>query len=213
MGMRVSTAITGLMVTCSLAVAGLAIRNVLIAPPTARLSREAWGDALATGRWIGDSTAQIRIVEFADFQCPACARLAPRLKTLVEGSSGRVALLYRHFPLTEIHASAFDAAVAAECAGAVDRFGQMHDVLYRMRDSIGTVPWTLFARVAMVQDTIAFSRCLGSSASRARVEADLRLARRLGLPGTPAFFLEGQVLLGGRVEELESAVEDLLTRP
>ncbi len=91
----------------------------------------------------GDPDAPVVIVEFSDFQCPFCQRWyydsLPAIRTLVGDD---VALAFSHFPLTQIHPNAAGAHVAAECAGAQDRFWEMHDLLYEKQEEWASLPDT-----------------------------------------------------------------------
>src|SRR3977135_2326108 len=79
---------------------------------------------------LGASHAPVTIVEYGDFECPNCKQAAPAVKLLLERFEGKVRLVFRHFPLEEVHPHALHAALAAEAAGAQDRFWQMHDLLF-----------------------------------------------------------------------------------
>src|SRR5579863_6688201 len=80
-----------------------------------------------TDHVLGPEHAPVAIVEYGDFQCPTCKQAAPTLKLLLERYSGRVRLVFRHFPLEQAHAQALAAAEAAECAGEQGKFWRMHD--------------------------------------------------------------------------------------
>lgn len=205
-----SNLLTAVMVACAVTVTSLAVRKQLKEEPSPqRVSAGVWAELVSHGRWIGDSLAAVRIVEFADFQCTYCADLAPRLNYLVDSNSGNVAVLYRHFPLTRIHRHAMAAALASECAATLGMFKQAHDALFTLQDSIGVLPWSRFLGSSDTADTAAFTKCLTNAPQSDRVERDLRLANQLGLPGTPVLVVEGRVLLGRDIDNLESVVRAL----
>src|SRR6201988_3368255 len=79
---------------------------------------------------LGASHAPVTVVEYGDFECPNCKQAAPTVKLLLSRFADRVRLVYRHFPLEEVHPRAMLAAQAAEAAGAQGRFWQMHDLLF-----------------------------------------------------------------------------------
>lgn len=154
-------------------------------------------DAVATiGRVLGPQDAKIRIVEFADFQCPFCARAAQQLKEIRERYPGQVAIEYRHFPLELIHPYAVTAALAAECAGAQGRFEAYHDMLYERQASIGTTGWTDMAEAAGVPDLRVFERCIEEAQFRDRVEQDATAGASVGVYGTPTFIFDGKLIAG-----------------
>jgi protein-disulfide isomerase len=134
----------------------------------------------------GSPDAPIRVVEYGDFECPYCKAAAPVLKELVDGSGGRVALVWRHFPLFTVHAYALTAALAAEAAG--EHFWQMHDVLFAHQDRLTDADLNLYgARVGAVG-------VCGDAAQayRAAVHADYRSGTALGVRGTPTLFIDGR---------------------
>src|SRR3979490_2569874 len=79
---------------------------------------------------LGASHAPVTVVEYGDFECPNCKQAAPAVKLLFEEFVGRIRLVYRHFPLEEVHPHALRAAEAAECGGAQGKFWPMHDLLF-----------------------------------------------------------------------------------
>jgi protein-disulfide isomerase len=205
---RVSNLLTSVLVLCAVVVTSLVVRREIF-PPDARKSLvqvpvENWQSFAATGSALGAGEAPIRVVEFSDFQCPFCARVAPELRAVQRRYPGKVTVVYRHFPLESIHPHAFSAAVAAECAGAQDRFEAFHDALFAAQDSIGTRPWSAFAIQAAVADTAAFGRCVREQRFEARVRQDLEDGRRAGVAGTPSFIFGGQMVTGSAAtRELE----------
>src|SRR3989337_966761 len=89
------------------------------------------GDArLATG----SAQPKVTIVEFSDFQCPACLASSTVLQEMVMENISHVRLVYRHFPLTSIHDHAFEAAKASEIAAGQGKFWEMHDILFERQD-------------------------------------------------------------------------------
>jgi protein-disulfide isomerase len=204
--------LTGLMVACALVVTGLALRNNFGRPPSPSAPPQVkdWRRYTTAGQVMGSSTAKLRVVEFADFQCPYCARLRSRLEDLRRDSDGRVAVVFRHFPL-ENHPHAFEAAVAAECAARGGRFEEFHDVLFEHQDSIGKKSWARFAAEAGVSDTAAFNRCRQSPEAQQRVRQDAHAAQELRLTGTPTLLIGGRMVAGlPKDGELEQLVRDAL---
>jgi len=137
----------------------------------------------------GDEAAPLVLVEFGDLQCPACLGYATKTLPAVEAAyvkTGKVKLVYLDFPL-DMHTSAFDAAIAAQCAGRQGRFWEYHDLifqhlLYRPAD---------FARYAdmLGLDRTAFDACLDDPAVLEGIRQDVRQARSLGVNSTPTFAL------------------------
>src|SRR5258707_5783325 len=79
---------------------------------------------------LGASHAPVTIVEYGDFECPNCKQAAPAVKHLLTRFAGRVRVVYRHFPLEEVHPHALHAALAAETAAGQGKLLPMHDLLF-----------------------------------------------------------------------------------
>jgi protein-disulfide isomerase len=134
------------------------------------------------------------IVEFADFQCPACARSASVLRRFVE-QNREVGLVFRHLPLPS-HPFAFEAAIASECAADQNRFWELHDVFFAQQSAIGSRSWASFAEEAGIENVDVFQKCMTDDGTRARIEQDTAVAMRLGAAGTPAFYFDGRIQRG-----------------
>ncbi|HEU4562501.1 MAG TPA: DsbA family protein [Longimicrobium sp.] len=205
---------TGLLVVCAMVMTGAVVRRELTPPPAAGPDMSVrkvdnWAALTAAGQWLGDRDAPVRVVEFSDFQCPFCAKTHPVLEAVRRRHPGRVAVLYRHYPLDEIHPHARQAAVGSECAASQGRFGEYTNALFAQQDSIGTKPWARFAAEAGVRDSAAFTRCLATAPPRANVERDARLARETGVEVTPTLVINGTLRPGAVTEaELERLIAE-----
>jgi protein-disulfide isomerase len=155
---------------------------------------------------FGDPAAPVTIVEFGDFECPYCHDAAPVLRAAVEESDGEVRLVFRHFPLFEVHPYALTAALAAEAAGVQGRFWEMHDLLFAHQDRLDDVGLAHWAGKAGVDGTSV----VGDAAQRYgdAVERDYLAGTALGVRGTPTLFVDGE-RYRGRVtpEGVRAAVE------
>lgn len=210
--LAVADVMTGILVLCALTVTGLLIRREFMPAPVqaaqVRTVRNA-GEFRRGGQRIGNATAPVTIVEFADFQCPFCRESAKVVSAFVDSSAGQVSIEYRHLPLDGIHPFATMAAVAAECAALQSSFRQYHDALFAKQDSIGKRSWATYARDAGLADTVAFNSCVSdSSAVMPRVRSDVAAARELGITGTPALLIGDQLFSGApSVNELRDLVK------
>ena len=140
-------------------------------------------------------------MEFADFECPYCVRIVSSLKRLEETYGDNVRLVFRQFPLSSIHRHAQKAAEASLCADEQGKFWEMHDVMFEEQGTLGLTDLKeKAARLGL--DSERFDACLDSSKYAARVAADFDAARRLGLTGTPAMFINGRFLSGAQPYEL-----------
>lgn len=206
-----SDAATGLLVVCALVVTAAVVRRELFPSPaaaaqgdTAPRPVERWAEIAAAGQRMGPASAPVLIVEFSDFQCPFCATFSGTLRSLRAKYPDRVAVLYRHAPIDQLHPHARKAALAAECAGEQGRFEPYHDRLFAQQDSIGVKPWARFAADAGVADTAAFDQCVRDGRLMPNVERDADLAQRTGIRLTPSIVIDGTLIPGALSEaELE----------
>ena len=161
---------------------------------------------------LGPMDAPVTLVEFSDFQCPYCARLAPVVKRIADEYPGQVRVVFRQFPLRSIHAHAQKAAEASLCAFDQDRFWEMHDALFGDIKKLG--PNDLTARAKKLNlDLEAFNQCLDSGKYAATVQQDLEDGMAAGVSGTPAVYVNGRVLKGSkRYGGIKELVEDELQR-
>ena len=147
---------------------------------------------------IGDPNATISIIEFSDFQCPFCARFhIQTLPSILEEyvDQGKVKLVFRDFPIQNIHPNALPASVAAECANEQGKFKEMHDKLFDNQQEWSGLEMTktvlLFSQYALeigVEQEI-FDSCLTSGKYIEEIRNDLKDGRDYGVSGTPGFFI------------------------
>ncbi len=149
---------------------------------------------LANAHRRGAANAVVQMVVYSDFQCGYCRELAPILQRLQREFPHEVAVVFRHFPLAG-HPRAFAVAVAAECAGEQGKFWEYHDKLFAEGGGLEESRLIGLAR-SLGLDEVRFATCLHSEPAHAAVEASLREAERLNLPGAPSLFLNGRRLEG-----------------
>jgi protein-disulfide isomerase len=149
-----------------------------------------WSEVTTLARSTDTSHGAIRVIEFGDYQCPACRRGQWLLDSVAKANKVLLHVAFIHYPLTVIHPLAFEAAVAAECSAAQGRFSAFHHYVYRHQGELGRSQWTALARKAGVPDTIQFVRCLKDSTVTARVSSSAALATRLGINATPTFAID-----------------------
>lgn len=141
----------------------------------------------------GRVDAPVTLVEYGDFECPHCARAEPVVRSVVAESGGRVRLVFRHLPLTDVHPNAALAAQAAEAAAAQGRFWEMHDMLFEHQDALGPADLARYAR-QLGLDVEQFNRELRDGTHAHRVARDVSGAEEAGAAGTPTFFLDDVLL-------------------
>jgi protein-disulfide isomerase len=157
----------------------------------------------------GSPAAEVTIVEFADFQCPFCARALPVLQQLLAEYPDKVKWVFKGFPL-DFHHDSLLAHEAALAAGAQGKFWEMHDRLFEHQGAMKRDDLLQKARDLNL-DMTRFVADLDSGHYRADVEADRAEGVRLGVNGTPTFFINGEGLVGLLpVAEFRSAIEQAL---
>jgi len=145
----------------------------------------------------GSADAPVTIIEYSDFQCPACEEYEPVLEKLEMAASTTFKFVYRHYPLPQ-HPNALPAAYASEAASLQGKFWEMHDLLFANH-----ADWTELSDATPVfvgyatqigLDVNKFKTDMASDAVKARVQTDADQAQTLGLNYTPTFFLNGKVI-------------------
>jgi protein-disulfide isomerase len=159
---------------------------------------------------LGSPDAPVTIVEFADYQCPACALATPILNQLIVEQPDKVRLVFRYFPLTSIHKNAFASAQAAEAAGVQEKYWEMHDLLFAKQKEWDKVldPKTLFTDYAtsLGLNSEQFATDYVREDIVDRIRLGLGDANALGLRSTPTIFVNGQQTAGFDKETLDEAI-------
>ncbi len=138
----------------------------------------------------GAEHALVTMVEYGDYQCPYCAAAFPVVNSVLKHFGTRLRLVFRHFPLTEIHPLAKPAAETAEFAGAHGHFWKMHDILYENHDQLG-LPLMLAAARTLGLSEQDLESSLANETYAPKVQADFLGGVRSGVNGTPAFYIQG----------------------
>ena len=162
--------------------------------------------------FYGDPNAPVTLVEFGDFNCGYCGRWALETLPLIDEKyiqSGKVRMAYVHFPI--LGADSMAAAEASECAALQDSFWEYHNLVYA-HQGMGFTPANLTQLAGqMGLDTAEFEACLANFPDRTSLEDDIRLARVMGVRGTPAFLVNGIPLAGAYpFEDFEQVIEGTL---
>lgn len=147
------------------------------------------------------SDAVLTIVEFADFDCPFSREASGVVRSVVARYGDRVRLVYRDFPIAEIHPEAFAASEAAECAAEQGRFWEYHDKLY-MNQGDHNDEALLRHATELNLNAGEFKRCLTSGRNAAEVEEDYAAGVAAGVRGTPTFFFNGIRIPGSIPEDV-----------
>lgn len=166
----------------------------------------------------GASEASVTLVEYSDFQCPACKAFQPVLEDVLATYGDQVRLVYRHFPLYTIHPNAEAAAIASEAAANQGKFWEMHNLLFDRQADWETLPnpQDLFVAYAELLglNTEQFRADLTNSATRDRVRLDVNSGNAANISATPTLYLNGTVLTFPRTESpltyLKTQIDALL---
>lgn len=160
---------------------------------------------------LGPGSAQVTLVEFADYECPYCQRVAPDVKKLRQDFGDKIAFTYKDFPLP-MHSRAEKAAEAARCASKQSKYWEFHDELFHSKE-LDVDQLKAQAR-ALKLDPLQFDKCLDSGEEATAVERDRKEGERLGISGTPSFFINGHYLSGALdYAALRKVVEQQLAGP
>lgn len=164
----------------------------------------------------GEAEAEIVLVEYSDFQCPACASYYPLVKELARDFGDKIKIIYKHFPLGQ-HKNAKPAAFAAEAAGLQGKFWEMHDTIL---ENQGVWADSQNAKEIFVEyarnldlDKDKFLEDFDSPSVKAKVNSDYQSGVSLGVAGTPSFFLNGVNLESSRsYEEFRRILEEAVSK-
>jgi protein-disulfide isomerase len=208
----VTNVLLGLLSIVALTLGSLRVKEWLFHAPTPTIGTarvKNWRQFTESGEWLGSPDAKLAIVMFSDFQCPYCRVAAANLEE-VQGRRPEVAVLYRHFPLSN-HTNAMAAAHASVCAARQGAFKGMHDELFSHQDSLGGEPWARFASAAGVTDTVQFDKCLDDSSVSEEIRRDSVAGIRLGVTGTPTILIRDLRIDGSpSAKELDRYISDAL---
>jgi len=152
------------------------------------------------GQKLGPDDAKVKIVEFGDFQCPACAAAAADFRLAQEKNQADVQIIYRHFPLTNIHPNAEAGALAGQAAANQGKFWEMDALLYQTQKDWAsqTDPRNYFYALA---DQLGLNRSqfisdMGADSTKKIVQDDVSYGDSLSVDQTPTFFINGQRVTG-----------------
>jgi protein-disulfide isomerase len=160
----------------------------------------------------GPKEAPVTIVEFSDFECPYCGGLYPTLKQIEENYKDKIRIVYRQFPLNNIHPNAQKAAEASLCANEQDKFWQLHDAMFTDQKNL-SVDALKAKAAALAMNTQTFSSCLDSGKHAAAIRESVAEGSKAGVDGTPALFINGRFLGGNQpYEEIAKVIDDELLR-
>lgn len=164
---------------------------------------------------IGSESASVTLVEFGDYQCPACGAAYPIVKQINQEYQGKLRFIFRNFPLVTIHKNAMIAAEAAEAAGGQGKFWEMHDVLFERQGEWADSdnPMEYFEKYAkdLGLDVDKFKKEIEDGKYRELVVSDQNDGNTLGVNATPTFFVNNQKIDIPSYENIKSKIESQLS--
>lgn len=165
----------------------------------------------------GKTDSKVYLIEYGDYECPACNAWEPEVESLLKDYGDRVAFVFRNFPLTDKHINAYAAARAAEAASLQNKFWEMHDLLYKNWES-----WKGDNKSAQSKfesyaeelglDMAKFKEDYQSSTVADRINSDLASANQVGATGTPTFIVSGQLFSVSTLAEDKQKIRQLLDK-
>ena len=160
----------------------------------------------AADHTLGDTHAGLTLLEYGDYECPACIQAAPLTRHLVEAFGKRLRFVFRHHPLVEVHLQAELAAEAAEAAAAQGQFWPMHHLLFSHPHHLG-LPGLVAHAQSIGLDMNRFNAEMADRIYTQRVQEHRRAGEHNGVRATPAFYLNGKpVDVSQGFEKLEAAI-------
>jgi len=184
--------IVGLVVVALVAGAWYFAKPTDEATPMASMS----SDGTQQGDWgYGNPDAKLTIIEYGDYQCPACGYYHPIVKEVMEEFKDDVYFVFRHFPLTNAHQFAVVAASAAEAAGRQGKYWEMHNLIMENQQmwsrGMATSAFLAYARELGLDD-VQFNADVRDEAILAKIERDFQSGVNLGVNSVPSFYFNGQ---------------------
>lgn len=171
----------------------------------------------ATNHIEGQGKSGVTLVEYGDYECPYCQEYFSTVKQVESQYDSQITFQFRNFPLTSIHPNAFAAARAAEAASLQGKFWQMHDLLYENNDPSGQSGWVPASDPTPYFDQFAtqlglnlakFKTDMDSTTVNDRINADMAAGNKLGIQGTPTFFVDGkQTQIGNSVADFQKILD------
>ena len=159
----------------------------------------------------GAEKAQLEVVEFSDFQCPFCSRVNPTLNQITEAYGDEVAIVFKHLPL-RMHSKAPGAHAAAEAAHRQGKFWEMHDLIFANQRELSQEKYEEHAQ-QLGLDMDRFRKDAASPEVKKKVDADAAEAARLGVTGTPGFFVNGRFVSGAKpFESFKQIIDEELKK-
>jgi len=169
--------------------------------------------------FIGSEDAPVKMMVFFDFLCPHCASFAENVTSVLRReyvADGRLAIYFANFPVIAPQGMSRTLAMVGECVNRQgrDAFGQLEPVLLRAQNTLTSAARAidLAAEYVVGLDRGLLESCVQGAETASLVDADVRMAQRLGVRGTPTVFVDGQLVSNPTLANVRRAIEDALAR-
>jgi len=162
---------------------------------------------------FGDKNAKVVLIEYTDFECPFCAKQYDTAKKIKETYGNKIAFVIRHFPLS-FHPEAQKAAEAAECAGEQGKFWQMYDYIFAANKTkdMSVDKWKAGTK-KLGLNAAKFNDCLDTSKYAQKISDSANGGAAAGVDGTPATFVNGELVSGALpFEQFKGMIDGLLAK-
>jgi protein-disulfide isomerase len=206
--MKISSELKMLFAVISITGVILVLAALVITKPAPSLTRSDLVPADAHTK--GNAKSSVYLVEFSDFQCPACAAVKPLVDDIMKTYGDKILFVYRHYPLPQ-HPLAQKAAQAAEAAGAQGKFWEMFDLIFAKSESLTESDFTDFANKLGLDET-KFATDIKNGTFTSRVQSDIDAGNKVNLNATPTFFLNGKKLELTSLNDLKTSVEQAINK-
>ena len=165
----------------------------------------------------GNPNAKVTLIEYADFQCPACAAMHETIKELQDNFKDNLRLVYRFFPLTEIHQNSLISAQAAYAAGLQGKFWEMFDMVYENQESWSDSPQakSIFADYAkkLNLNLNRFNSDIDSDSTKKFITDEQSQGLDLGINATPTIFMNGKEIQNpATYEDFKKLIQDEINK-
>ncbi|OGH14032.1 MAG: hypothetical protein A3H50_03235 [Candidatus Levybacteria bacterium RIFCSPLOWO2_02_FULL_37_10] len=165
----------------------------------------------------GNPNAKVTLVEYSDFQCPACAAYYPMVKELLTDFNGKIYFVYRYFPLTATHQNAMISSLAAYAANLQGKFWEMHDMLFQTQNSWASSPKARETFMGYAKklnlDIDKFTKDIDSGQAKDFINDSYNKGLALGINSTPTFFINGSKIQNPRTyNDFKSLIDNEINK-
>jgi protein-disulfide isomerase len=202
---------------CFIVVLGLIVWGLVVAmnkPVTPSKTLSTPADVTSIDNVIGPENARVTLIEYSDFQCPACAMYFPVVEKLFAESSTTMRLVYRHFPLPQ-HANAMIASQASEAAALQGKFWPMYRLIFDNQTEWenSTKAREIFTQYAerIGLNMTSFKKDIDSDIVKNKIQASRDEGIKIGINGTPTFFVNGKAISNPQgYEQFKTIIEEAI---